>query len=220
MPKQGGRDLSCVSVVTAALPTRPVLLRRCRVSVWDQTHPPAAHIVVYDQTQTPHRGEAEARNRGLDQVETEWTAFCDDDDYLYPEHLELLVGAAEQSGADVVYPWFNFPEYVGQIGFWDNVEGVPFENVGALIGDGSLRGRDFLYAHNFIPVAYLVRTSLARKVGGFPMPHSERWPNATCVDWGFHRDLIDADAGYTHVPVRTWVWDPSEYRNAYGGGDR
>jgi hypothetical protein len=56
----------------------------------------------------------------------------------------------------------------------------------------------------FIPVAYLVRTALAKQVGGMPEPYSVDWPR-DCEDLGFLIRLLDAGARFHHVTgIRTW----------------
>ena len=49
----------------------------------------------------PNRGQAMARNAGLDAAASdggEWIAFVDSDDTVHPAYLQTLLGAAEQSG--------------------------------------------------------------------------------------------------------------------------
>lgn len=46
-------------------------------------------------------GPAAARNRALQIARGGWIAVVDNDDFLHPERLERLVGAAERDGADI-----------------------------------------------------------------------------------------------------------------------
>ena len=51
----------------------------------------------------PHAGKAAQLNFALGQVTAPYVAYMDDDDEVFPEHLEKLLGAAERVGADFVY---------------------------------------------------------------------------------------------------------------------
>lgn len=149
-----------------------------------------------------HEGEAATRNRALNSVQTEWTAFLDDDDYLHIGHLATCIAWAEASGADLVYPWFTVKGGIDPLACPDDtgVLRTPFG-----LDFGSVQ-REYLRTSNFIPVTTLVRTELAKSVGGFPLPETEEWPRKSCVDWGFLLRLLDAGATFQHAPVATWVW--------------
>ena len=117
---------------------------------------------------------AASRNVGLGFVESEWTAFLDDDDIWEPEKLELQLAAAERSGADVVTCNFS-----------------TFNRDGALPGAGLIplpRGLSFaeaLMLANYVSggSAVLVRTAKIRSRGGFDA--SLRG----CEDWDMWRRL-------------------------------
>lgn len=51
----------------------------------------------------PHAGKAAQLNFALGQVTAPYVAYMDDDDDVFPEHLEKLLAAAEHVGADFVY---------------------------------------------------------------------------------------------------------------------
>lgn len=51
----------------------------------------------------PHAGKAAQLNFALGQVTAPYVAYMDDDDEVFPEHLEKLLSAAERVGADFVY---------------------------------------------------------------------------------------------------------------------
>ena len=59
-----------------------------------------ARIVYFDR---PHAGKAAQLNFALGQVTAPYVAYMDDDDEVFPEHLEKLLSAAERVGADFVY---------------------------------------------------------------------------------------------------------------------
>ena len=51
----------------------------------------------------PHAGKAAQLNFALSQATAPFIAYMDDDDDVFPEHLEKLLAAAERIGADFVY---------------------------------------------------------------------------------------------------------------------
>jgi hypothetical protein len=72
--------------ITVAVPAHPAriangMLGRAVGSVWAQTRPPAALSVAVDLDRA---GAAVTRQRALDAVGTEWTAFLDSDDEGWP----------------------------------------------------------------------------------------------------------------------------------------
>lgn len=149
---------------------------------------PLHHLIVTDNDR---EGSAVVRNRGLNSVTTEYTAFLDDDDELLPHHIRVLYGWALKTGADVLYPECrivmngqdvpNTPEWAGR-------PGRPFDP-------------DILRQRSFIPVTTLVRTELAQAVGGFQYVDGSPYD-----DWGMFRAMLDAGAKFFHVPVLTWRW--------------
>jgi len=57
-------------------------------------------VVYFDR---PHLGKAAQLNFALSQATAPYIAYMDDDDDVFPEHLEKLHSAAERLGADFVY---------------------------------------------------------------------------------------------------------------------
>lgn len=173
-----------VTVVTPTVPARATLLDEAEESVARQTVLPRLHLVSADLA---GEGAAATRNRALADVDTRWVAFLDDDDLLLPGHLAALLRHAELTGADVVYPWFEWEE-----------NGRPGRD--PLVGFRDAFDPDRLRRESYIPVTTLVRTELASAVGGFPVagPIHE--------DWGFLLRLLDVGASFAHLPQKTWVW--------------
>lgn len=176
--------------VTAVIPVHlprlnsPVMDRALH-SVRIQTRPVDAISISVDTT---HAGAAETRNRALEGVTTEWTAFLDSDDTWRSDHIEALLTAAQETGADLVYPWFNIVP-AGQDP-WPEREGQPFN-------------REILREYNYIPVTVLVRTQLIHFVGGFRPKGPENNP---CEDWGTWDALLAEGAKFHHLNRRTWFW--------------
>lgn len=162
------------------------MLQRAVASVNRQTIPHEL-ITVED---TNREGAAATRQRGLDQVATEWTAFLDSDDEMDPTHLQQLLACAEQTGADYVYPWFRvkggvdpFPMFFGKP--WDDD-----------------------HPHS-TTITILVRTGLAKLVGF--QGHGE--------DFAFTKGCVREGAQIVHHPARTWTW-VHHGRNSSGRPDR
>lgn len=193
-----------ITVVIPTIPPRKALLDRALHSVRTQTRYPDGIVVEGDRLR---EGAAAVRNRGLARVETEWTAFLDDDDEFKPSHLLLLEAYQRRTGADMVYPWFDQPEKN-----WDGLGafGKPFHELAHQLGQ-----------RNWIPVTVLVRTQLLRDVGGFGSPPGVQ----DCEDWGAWQRLHAAGASIVHLPRKTWIWhhwlaDDGQPGNTSGRVDR
>ena len=110
--------------VGVVIPTynRDELLRRALDSVIEQTRPPEQIVVVdggsafdvrerlssYGDDVTvlveeERRGAAHARNVGFEELETDYVAFLDSDDYWAPTKLEKQLDTAEAENAQLVY---------------------------------------------------------------------------------------------------------------------
>lgn len=179
-------------VVTVVVPYHPArarngMLNRAVASIRAQTLP--HHLVTVEDTN--RQGAAATRQRGLDQVATEWTAFLDSDDEMDPTHLQQILACANTTGADYVYPWFRvkggrdpFPMFFGKP--WDD-------------------------AHpHATTITILVRTELAQSIGfkGFG------------EDFAFTKACVVAGAKIVHHPARTWTWWHHGAGNTSGRPDR
>lgn len=177
-----------ITVVIPTIPPRVNLLRRALLSVQHQTQQSQDCIIVRDLL---HDGAAITRQRGLEAVGTEWVAFLDDDDEFMPGHLEALAGAARSSGADYVFSWY---EVVGGTDPRTEEFGLPWNP-----------------SHpRQTTITTLVRTGLAREVGGFLADTDEDLisPDRHYAgeDWRFTQRMNDAGARIYHLPVKTWLW--------------
>jgi glycosyltransferase involved in cell wall biosynthesis len=192
-----------VGVSIASIPPRAPLLARALASVCAQTRP-ADQIVVHIDHEGV--GAPDSKNAALAAIATDWVAFLDDDDEFLPQHLEHLLQTAEETGADLVYPWyqginmgiFHIPDELGNLRI---PLGIPFRQVHA---DMILAG------NNFIPTTVLVRTQLAQEVGGFAVsgargPH-DNIEGDTGDDRALWQRLLNAGAKFVHHPEITWEW--------------
>lgn len=213
-----------VLIVIPTIPGREALLKRAAKSIRED-------VLVAGAVETDHEGRGPAYCRNLAVlnslnagVRPEFIAFLDDDDEFRPHHIGKMLAHAEETGADVVYPWFDLN--VG--GHLDNHRG---DNL-LLINGRPAFGQEFdpaaIRANNYIPVTAMVRTDLFVQVGGFPQPLSDAWPHADCEDWALWLRLLDAGAKFSHLAERTWTWHwhgkntsgrPDRARTIYGGTD-
>lgn len=176
-----------ITLVMAAIPSRYGLngpYERAVASIRAQTLKPAKVRIVLDELGA---GAAETRNRALKDVDTEWTAFLDDDDELYPNHLKLLARCARLTDADVIYPGYDAED--DPVGCF----GIPYDG-------------DMLQHTNFIPVTVLARTEKVLAAGGF-QPHPDE-NGDPCEDWGLWLAMAAQGCSFIHLPVRTWRWNP------------
>lgn len=174
-----------MTVCIPSIPTRNNLLGRALASVARQTlH--ATHVIV--EMDGRRTGAAATRQRALDRVETPFVAFLDDDDELFPRHLELLLETQARTSADLVYPWFEvnggddpFPERFG----------LPFDEAALRQGQ-------------YIPVTVLARTESVRAAGGF-QEFPQDW-GGTNEDYRLWIEMLDQGAIFVHLPKITWTW--------------
>jgi glycosyltransferase involved in cell wall biosynthesis len=198
--------MSSVAVCIPTIPGREQLLARAEESVRTQTHVPDEICVALD---TDAEGASATRNRAWRLSNCDWIAFLDDDDELLPNHVGDLLQLAEESGADLVYPWFRIVDNVGK----DMTRNDPLRiRVGNAMltpfgmSFGELHREELLKRNNFIPITVLVRRTLLDEVDGFPALNSPEWPSNCCEDWGLWRRLLHVGAQFEHLPKRTWLW--------------
>lgn len=192
---------SDITVVIPHIAGRADRLAQAVHSVSLQTVAPEAVIIQYDHSR---EGAATTRNKAIEKVNTTWTAFLDDDDILFPNHLEVCLNTALETGADLVYPYGSFPDRsdplaVSLNGAWVSPFGVPF---------GPEQEWHMRHNGNFIPVTHLCRTELVKKVGGFPQQNAfNAKVSGDCEDYGLLLALLDAGAKFVHAPVVTWAYN-------------
>lgn len=179
-----------ITVVIPSIPSRSFYLAEAVASVATQRLCPRGIIVAMD---TEEEGAAVTRTRALMRVETEWTAFLDDDDRMLPQHLEQLMAHALENKSDMVFPWFK------------------------VIGGGSdpfpanaNRNYDMNNPHQ-TTITFLVKTKAAQKVGGFVddmdgLETVDREGNRQGEDFRFVYALARAGYKIDHLHQATWEW--------------
>lgn len=197
-----------VTVAIPSIPPRAHLLRRAVDSVLNQTwHSVAGLSIAVDNRR---EGAGVTRQRALEGVNTEWTAFLDDDDEFMPQHIEALMQHALETNADYVFSWF---EVVGM--------------GGRRLGD---RDPVFPPTHFTEPwddnhprqttITVLVRTELAQAVGFVPPPDGKTIDGQTWgEDWQFTLGCLAIGAKISHLVERTWLWHHDSL-NTSGRPDR
>jgi glycosyltransferase involved in cell wall biosynthesis len=193
-----------ITVVIPHIPVRASKLRRALYSVSQQEHPADAISIVADNQK---QGSGRTRNRALAMARTRWVAFLDDDDYFHPDHLEVLLKHALDTGADVVYSSCRvIHTTLGVIGpshkGWDEWgrPGKPFD-------------ADLLRQRSYLPVTSLVNRGLAQR-SSFVPPEGSHYD-----DWGFYVGLLDLGATFSHINRVTWTWTHGDH-NTSGKPDR
>lgn len=178
---------SGITIVIPSIPPRKELLSRALSSVFLQTHSVDAISISFDKN---HQGSWHTRNSAISMVETEWLGFLDDDDELLPHHVEFLLNKQEETGADMLWGWFNV------IGGTD-----PFP---------TYRGRQYnIEVPHIVPITYIVRTSLIKEaihtMGGF-QPDTSKVGAWDIQDMPLINQLVKLGAK-THADNEiTWKW--------------
>lgn len=197
-----------ITVVIPTIPPRAALLRRALDSVLAQTMPAAAVSIAVDLYR---EGAAKTRQRALDSVQTEWAAFLDDDDELLPHHLATLFTSAANTGTQYLWSRYRVAYPSGEQVMFARPEGDPYP-----LGRGTFeQWNDNQPAQTTITT--LVRTELARDVGGFcPTPSVDRESYVADTiggqrageDWDFtlRCRAVAGLSGMCHVPEVTWTW--------------
>lgn len=182
-----GRHALDITVVIPTIPVRKQMLMRAVASVVGQTYKRPPTIII--EQDKDRLGAAYTRQRALDQVQTPWVAFLDDDDEFLPWHLEKLMAHAQETGADYAYSWFTV------IGGLD-----PFPSTHFTLPWDNANPRQ-------TTVTTLVRTGLAQEVGFLPPVLGERVGDQVAgEDWNFTLGIMNAGGLISHLVEKTWLW--------------
>jgi glycosyltransferase involved in cell wall biosynthesis len=188
-----------ITVVIPHIPPRHVHLLRAVRSVSDQTRQAEAISIATD---TEKRGAGRTRNLALAMARTKWVAFLDDDDFFHPDHLEVLLNHALETGADVVYSSCRvIHTELGEIPA-DHPAWEEWGRPGKPFNPHLLRQRSYL------PVTSLVDRGLAQR-SSFVPPEGSYYD-----DWGFYLGLLDLGAEFSHINQVTWTWTHGDHNTS------
>lgn len=181
-----------LTVLVTTIPTRQDRLTVALTSIDQQTLKPGT---VHVQNDLYREGAPVNRDRGIDEVKTKYVALLDDDDYFYPDHLEVLYITALETDADIVYSWFDieggtdpFPENFGKP--WNPEKPVQ------------------------TTVTVLAKTDTIRAAGGYSnttgIEHEELGDfaqgNTAGEDFRMIFSANKQGAKIVHVPKKTWAY--------------
>lgn len=165
-----------VTFITPTIASRSSILPEAIRSVENQQMPAKGHLIAVDFDK---KGPSHIRNILARSVDTEWIAFLDDDDIVYPNHVSTASQFADSS--DIIYTWCDS---VGRENF----------NPNSYFDSDRL-----LNAGNYIPVTTFVRTSAFIEVGGFDL-------ESRLEDWDLWKRLYLKGYKFTCIPVVTWCY--------------
>lgn len=182
--------MTLITTIIPHIPIRTEMLKEAVGSVGRQILPPNVASEILVVTDTAHRGAAVTIAEGVGQSTGDWITLCADDDWLEPNHHERLLLAQIETGADVIYPWYNM---IGQDDFQPDRFGQPFD------------AARFLEA-SFIPGGgSLIRGDLLRSAG-IPQVGDPEFPMGRYDDWAMYLRLYHAGATFYHLPERLYNW--------------
>ncbi|NEB70323.1 glycosyltransferase family 2 protein [Streptomyces fulvissimus] len=182
--------------ITVVIPTHPFrvhngMLARAVDSIERQHLTPDDLIIEVDKDGL---GAATTRQRGLEKVTTEWVAFLDSDDWMYPEHLKVLSAGARAHKATYVFSYYMVHRR----------DGTPWPEIDPLGHFGKAWNPA---APHQTTITTLVRTDIAQRVGFTdPPPDSTVGGHRGGEDWHFTIGCRDVGARIVHIPRRTWAW--------------
>ena len=142
-----------VTVLTTTIPGRESLLVENMRSVYGQSVPVARQVIsahLPTSTEPAMVHYSKAKNRMLPGVKTAWVAVLNDDDFWLPNHVAQILPYLKD--ADVIYTF-------------ESGNTRPRVNINQWTREQVIRQITF---GNIIDGNSAIRTSLLRKVGGFP----------------------------------------------------
>lgn len=171
-----------VTIVTPTIEGRQDYLMEAVDSVQNQSLPAFAHFVGLDADRA---GPALMRNALIGEVATPLVAFLDDDDLLDADHLEQLVAAIVDVGADLAWSYHRTEGSTAAVTPRPRSD----RHAGRLLRGG----------RNCIPVTVVARLDAIRAGGCFD-------PADRYEDYSLWLRMLDAGARFTCVREETWTY--------------
>lgn len=162
---------------------RPYALERALTSLANQTYADFEVIVINDGGQDPapilqkfndrlviepinHTkavGRSAALNSGLEATRGQWVGYLDDDDILYPHHLELLLHTADRSQE----PCIVYSETIKALVFTDEMQRELTVLMRSRFAPHKEFSLDELYVDNWIPIMSFLHPVQTRDCIGY-----------------------------------------------------
>lgn len=162
-----------ITLVTPSLPERAHLLAELLDCVAKQTVRPQAHIILVDDDKYVPK-----MRKLVSMVKTEYYVEVDDDDLIYPDHVETL---SNNLRGDLVWTWCD-------------VSGAPWSY-------NSPYRPGVLQQLNYIPSNCAVRVKALEAVGGWLDVERPDHP-----DWNILRRFENRRFVFHNVPKVTWQY--------------
>jgi GT2 family glycosyltransferase len=181
-------DHGDVTVVIPTIPPRAGMRIRAEQSAHAQTY--RRKLLI--QHDDDREGSAATRNRALTHVTTEFVLWLDDDDELPPDAIQLLVDAQQRTGADVVSGAAHIPQIPG--------------HAEPIAPDTGWLTAAYVQERSRLHVTALMRTGLAREVGGFEY-RRDPGTGMDLDDYGLYWKLAEAGATFYRIPETVLIWN-------------
>lgn len=181
-----------VTICTATISTRTELLKRAIASVQNQTVQPQKHLIKLDDKRDGHTAMLDAM---IAEASTKYIAILDDDDELLPRHIEAIYGAIEETGADLVYPWFKYSN-LPDGGHLEMFAYKPWSNSNV----------------HQVPITWIAKREALLEVGGFSKDFDvnsyevDNQGNRIGQDFVMIKKLVEAGKVIYHHPELTWIY--------------
>lgn len=216
-----------VSIVTRTVSGREGLLRQAMLSVVNQTYGRIEHVVVEDGGASARRlvseissqagdgyvakyiecervGRSIAGNTGVECASGKFIVFLDDDDLLFPDHVETLIAAVHRTASDGAYSL----AWETPVLYSDKAKGE-YSEIDHFTHDTHRQefDREILLKYNYLPIqAVLFKKELFDVCGGFDhdMTYLEDW-----VLWKRYAH----NGNFVHVPKTTSMYKTPAHKD-------